>query len=145
VRDGVLDRVSFACCFVLITTRRLRMSRVQIVCIAARCPRVVGHCSRVVVLFAWCRARCFAFHSRAVSASSSFVCAFAPRVWFACCHMLFVRRLCVVRALSRECPRVVRTCSSRIVTCRALSARDIKSFTYNHSGQLINYWFNLFY
>jgi hypothetical protein len=139
----VLDRVSFACCFALVTTRRLRVSHVQIVCIAARCPRVVGHCSRVVALFARCRARCFSFHSRAVSASSSFVRAFAPRVWFVCCRMLFVRRLRVVRALSRECPRVVRTCSSHIVTCRALSARDIKSFAYNHSCQLINYWFNL--
>jgi hypothetical protein len=135
--------MSFACCFALVTTRRLRMSHVQIVCIAARCPRVVGHCSCVVALFAWCRARCFTFHSRDVSASSSFVCTFAPRVWFACCRMLFVCCLCVVCALSQESSRVVWTCSSRIVTCRALSTRDIKSFTYNHSGQLINYWFNI--
>jgi hypothetical protein len=30
------------------------------------CPRVVVHCSRVVALFARCRARCFACHLRVI-------------------------------------------------------------------------------
>jgi hypothetical protein len=49
----------------------------------------------------------------AICASPSFVRVLTPRVWYAC-------------------RRAVRT----------LFAYDIKSFTYNHSGQLINYWFN---
>jgi hypothetical protein len=53
----------------------------------------------------------------------------------------------VVRAISRASSCVVRecrACGSHVLSraVRALFAYDIKSFTYDHSGQLINYWFN---
>jgi hypothetical protein len=48
------------------------------------CTRVIAHCLRVIALFAHCHARCFACQSSDVCASSSFLRAFVPRVWFAC-------------------------------------------------------------
>jgi hypothetical protein len=57
-------------------------------------------------------------------------------------HVSFSRASRALFSCVGTLPRVVRALFSRIVTYRALSTHNIKSFTYNHSGQLINYLFN---
>jgi hypothetical protein len=53
------------------------------------------------------------------------------RAVFACCHVMFARIVERRSRVSRALPRAIRA-------YRALSAREIKWFAYNGSGQLIS-------
>jgi hypothetical protein len=104
-----------------------RVSRVRIMCVAALCPRIVAHRSHAITLLAPCPTRYFVCYSHAVCASSSFLHAFVPRVWFACCSCASSHVTCTwshvvvstVRVLLRVFHSAVSCASSRVVReCR---------------------------